>query len=211
MRVLPSLTLASVLMAALSWPVSDRIEQRNDFCNDCHLPNGTPLHLQVREDFDRVMPVSLAGVHGRGWVEDREDSDFRCIDCHAGAGAAERAKVKVLAARDAVRYAVGSFEEPEGMPFDLSPQLCRGCHPTFRRSAAPGWTLEAYHGRPEHDAAPDAPSCVACHSIHTRDGDAFAYFMARDRVGRQCRACHGDAAGLSVRPAPVPDGSSPLR
>jgi hypothetical protein len=200
----PLLLLSTfVLIAAVSWPVSDRIEQRNDFCNACHLPDETPLHLQVREDFERVIPVSLAGVHGRGWVEAREESDFRCIDCHAGAGAAERTKVKLLAARDAVRYWVGSFEEPEGMPFDLSPQLCLGCHPSFRHSAAPGWTLVAYHGMPEHDAAPNAPSCVACHSVHSRDGDPFAYFMARQRVARQCRACHGEGAlGLQIVPAP---------
>ncbi|MGH0033938.1 MAG: hypothetical protein ACQGVK_02805 [Myxococcota bacterium] len=176
--------------AALAWVASDRLEQRNDFCNACHLPGGTPLHLEVREDFDRVIPISLAGVHGRGWVEDREDSAFRCIDCHAGSGPLERLQVKLLAARDGVRYALGRFEEPHGMPFPLSPDTCRRCHPTFRRSAAPGWTLAAYHGRAAHDDAADGPRCVACHAVHEVDGDAFAYFMARPRVDRQCRGCH---------------------
>jgi len=193
---------ASILVLVLSWPISDRIEQRNDFCNACHLPDGTPLHERVRQDFDRVIPVSLGGVHGRGWVEEREDSDFRCIDCHAGAGAVERTQVKLLAARDALRYLVGTFEEPEGMPYALSNTVCRSCHPTFRHSAAPGWTLEAYHGLPEHDDAADAPACVDCHAIHTRDGDAFAYFMARPRVAARCRACHADGAGLRVETSP---------
>ncbi len=190
--------LGAVLLGAGSWHASDRVEQRNDFCNACHLPDGTPLHIQVREDFDRVVPVSLAGVHGRGWVEEREDSDFRCIDCHAGTGPVERTRVKLLAARDLVRYGLGAFEEPHGMPFELSPRNCLGCHPTFRRSAAPGWTVEAYHGLPAHDQAPDGPRCVACHAVHETDGDAFAYYMARPRVDAQCRACHAEGSGTEI-------------
>ena len=186
-----------LVLGAGSWSVSDRIEQRNDFCTDCHLPGGTPLHLEIREDFDRVIPVNLAGVHGRGWVEEREDSAIRCIDCHGGAGAVERTKIKLLAARDAVRYALGSFAEPDGMPFELSPANCLGCHPTFRRSAAPGWTLRAYHGDPAHDS-PEAPRCVSCHTVHAEDGDAFAYFMARARVVARCRACHATGDGVDL-------------
>ncbi len=199
MRLLLLAAAACALpLGAVAWGVSDRLEQRNDFCNDCHLPGGTPLHLEVREDFDRVIPVSLAGVHGRGWVEEREDSAFRCIDCHAGSGALERTRVKLLAARDGVRYLVGSFEEPHGMPFELSPPTCLGCHPSFRHSAAPGWTVEAYHGRGAHDDAPDAPRCVACHAVHETDGDAFAYFMARERVDAQCRTCHVQGGEMEV-------------
>jgi len=180
----------ALLVGVIAWGVSDRLEQGNDFCNACHLPDGTPLHQEVRRDFDRMVPVSLAGVHRRGWVEDREDSAFRCIDCHAGSGPLERTRVKLLAARDGLRYALGRFEEPHGMPFELSPPTCLGCHETFRHSAAPGWTVESYHGRAHHDDARDAPRCVACHAVHETDGDAFAYFMARHRVDRQCRVCH---------------------
>jgi len=179
-----------LVLGGVGWHVSDRYERRNDFCVSCHLPDGTALHLETRHEFERVVPVNLAGVHGRGWVEEREDSAFRCIDCHAGTGAVERTKIKLLAARDAVRYLVGSFEEPEGMPFDLSPETCLGCHPTFRRSAAPGWTVQSFHGLPAHDA-PGAPRCVTCHVVHQRDGDAFAYFMSRERVDSRCRTCHG--------------------
>ena len=179
--------------------MSDRLEQRNDFCNACHLPDGTALHREVRDDFDRVIPVSLAGVHGRGWVEEREDSAFRCIDCHAGSGPVERTKVKLLAARDGLRYLIGAFEEPHGMPFDLSPPTCLRCHPTFRGSAAPGWTVEAYHGLAAHDDADDAPACVTCHAVHETGGDGIAYYMERERVDRQCRSCHPEEGGPSVR------------
>lgn len=183
---------------ALGWRVSDRLEQRNDFCNACHLPGGTPLHLELRENFDRVIPVSLAGVHGRAWLEERADSAFRCIDCHAGSGPAERTKVKLFAARDGVRYALGRFEEPEGMPFDLSKETCRRCHPSFRGSAAPGWTVRAFHGHREHEGH-SVPPCVTCHAVHAPGGDGMAYQMSRERVDLECRACH---AGEGIAAAP---------
>lgn len=200
MRLPPYFVPLCVVPAPLGWVVSDRLEQRNDFCNACHLFDGTPLYLENREHFDRVIPLSLAGVHGRGWVQEREDSDFRCIDCHGGSGALERGAIKLLAARDARRYAIGSFEEPKGMPFDVSAQTCRRCHPTFRHSAAPGWSVRAYHGLPAHDEAANAPSCVACHAVHETDGDAFAYFMSRARVERQCRRCHTADDGTGYEP-----------
>lgn len=133
--------------------------------------------------------MNLAGVHGRGWVEEREDSAFRCIDCHGGSGALERTKVKAIAAWDGLRYLAGSFEEPKAMPFDLSKQTCRRCHARLRGSAAPGFTLEAYHGLEAHRGE-EAPVCVTCHAVHDKDGSGIVYFMARERVDRQCRACH---------------------
>ncbi len=184
-------------LGGAAWVVSDRVEQRNDFCNACHLPDGAVLHLGQRLDFDRVMPVDLSGVHGRGFVDARADGELRCIDCHSGAGAPERLRVKLIAARDGIRYLLGDFEEPEGMPFDLSAATCRRCHPGFRRSAAPGWTVDSFHGSPEHDG-PHAPPCVRCHAVHERDGDPFAYFMSRARVDAQCRSCHGEGAAEPV-------------
>lgn len=191
--------LAAVVVGPAAWLVSDRFERDNDFCTSCHLPDGTPLHERIDQDFERVIPVSLAGVHGRGWVEEREDSAFRCIDCHSGRGPVERTRVKLLAARDALRYAIGSFAEPEGMPFPLSADTCRGCHPVFRGSAAPGFSLYAYHGVAPHDG-PGAPACVACHTVHRRDGDAIVYYMTRPVVDQQCLGCHTDApAGSDER------------
>ena len=101
----------------------------------------------------------------------------------------ERATVKANAAWDGMRYLVGSFEEPDSMPFELSKETCLNCHPTFRGSAAPGFALEAYHCAEGHDG-PEAPACVACHSVHERGGSGIIYFLSRDRVDPQCRACH---------------------
>ncbi len=190
-------------LGTLSWVGSDRAEQDNDFCNACHLPSGTALHIETREEFDRITPVSLASLHGRAWLEERDDPAFRCIDCHAGSGPVERLRVKLLSARDGIRYFVSDFEEPRGMSFDLSAALCLECHPTFRHSAAPGWTVESYHGHPAHDEAADAPSCVACHSVHETDGDGIAYFMNRPRVDRQCRECHTPGSDMEI-PSLVP-------
>lgn len=197
MRWSLSLAVLFLLLSAIGWVGSDRLERQNDFCNACHLPGGTPLHLENRENFDRVIPQNLAGVHGRGWVEEREDPAFRCIDCHAGSGLLEHGAIKLLAARDGLRYMIGSFDEPEGMPFELSEETCRRCHPIFRHSAAPGWTFQAYHGRPAHDGA-ELPRCVRCHSVHDEDGDAFAYFLSRRRVDLQCRECHVPGGPMEI-------------
>jgi hypothetical protein len=178
-----------LMLGGTSWVVADRVEERNDFCNACHLDASTPLHLEIRRHFDRVIPQTLAGVHGRGWIEDRAETEFRCIDCHAGAGLVERVAIRALSARDGIRYVVGAFTEPDHMSFELSAKVCLGCHPGFRRSAAPGWTLNAYHGLRAHEG--DAtPRCVRCHVVHEADGDAFAYFMSRTRVDQECRSCH---------------------
>jgi hypothetical protein len=189
--------LIVLMLGASSWIYADRIEEQNDFCNACHLTADMPLHLEIRQHFDRVIPQTLAGVHGRGWVEDREESAFRCIDCHAGAGPLERTTIRLLSVRDTLRYAVGAFEEPKGMSFDLSAKVCRGCHPAFRHSAAPGWSFRAFHGVPAHDDG-QAPRCVRCHTVHESDGDAFAYFMNRARVDRECRTCHEPGGPMEV-------------
>ncbi len=120
-----------------------------------------------------LLPLALVvGVAGWG-VSDRLErrNDF-CVSCHL----------------------------PDGTPFELSRETCLGCHPTFRHSAAPGWTVQAYHGHPDHEGEASL-RCVSCHAVHEEDGDAFAYFMARPRVAARCRECHvdGDGAALPSR------------
>jgi len=118
--------------------------------------------------------------------------------CGRGSGLLEHSVIKILSARDGLRYMIGSFQEPEGMPFELSEETCLRCHPVFRHSAAPGWTLHAYHGRPAHDDGTDMPRCVRCHSVHDEDGDAFAYFMSRERVNLECRECHVPGGPMKI-------------
>jgi len=87
------------------------------------------------------------------------------------------------------------------MPFDLSPEACQRCHTSLRGSAAPGWTLSAYHGLEAHDAPP-APACVSCHVVHQRGGDGMAYYMSRRRVDGRCRECHADEQDIHIRGLP---------
>lgn len=184
-------SLAAAAVAA-GWRVSDHLESDNDFCNACHLPDGTPLHAQIREDFERLVPVDLGGVHGRAFPDRHEDDPaFRCIDCHASAGVVGRTGVKLLATVDALRYAAGSFEEPDAMPWRLPAELCLQCHARLRNAAAPGWSREAFHGLAGHETTPDL-ACADCHRVHGRGGDAFAYFLDRERIHVRCRACHAD-------------------
>ena len=42
-----------------------------------------------------------------------------CIDCHGGVGRVGRSKVKLLAARDALVWLVGDFDEPDHMEYPL--------------------------------------------------------------------------------------------
>jgi hypothetical protein len=69
MQQLIWLLSSALVVGVAGWGVSDRLEQRNDFCVSCHLPDGARLHAETRENFDRVIPLNLAGVHGRGRAE----------------------------------------------------------------------------------------------------------------------------------------------
>ncbi len=93
----------------------DAVERQNDFCNACHLPDGGgPLHIDIRHDFDARPPHNLAGLHAlRVREADAPPDPMRCIDCHGGVGLVGQARVKMLAARDALVWLSGDFEEPD--------------------------------------------------------------------------------------------------
>jgi nitrate/TMAO reductase-like tetraheme cytochrome c subunit len=179
--------VAGVVSAPTGWWVTDRLEQRNDFCNACHLPNGEPLHLENRRDFDALPAASLAAAHGAAGVDGRSDPAFRCIDCHGGTGALGRARVKLLSARDAFWYVVGRFEEPEGMHWPLLDADCRRCHESFGESRSAAW------GDPFHELAVHnhnlGMSCVTCHLTH-EPGRAELDFLEPAHVRGRCAQCH---------------------
>ena len=107
--------LLAIAAAPVGWIVSDAIERQNDFCNACHLPDeGGPLHVGQRRDFDARPPVNLAGLHAvRIRADQAGDDPARCIDCHGGVGFRGKLRVKWLAARDALVWLGGDFEEPD--------------------------------------------------------------------------------------------------
>ncbi len=180
-----------MVCAPAGWVVSDVLEQRNDFCNACHLEPGVPLHVRIRRDFDALPPASLAGVHGAARVDSRADAAFRCIDCHGGVSAAGRLRVKALAAKDAFWYAVGRFEEPDGMRWPLWDEDCAQCHARFEERDPEPWENPRFHQLAVHNVEPGV-GCVECHETHAAGGNPDAYFLDAARVRRQCARCHAE-------------------
>ena len=200
-----ALLAIGALAGATGFLVTDALERRNDFCNACHLPDGTPLHIAIRQDFDARPPRTLAAAHAA--EASPGSGGFRCIDCHGGAGPVERVWVKALAARDALVYVLGHFEEPDGMRFPLSDGLCRSCHPRFdheaeaveREAEAAEPEEEAvasgqpFHALPVHNRALGV-RCVACHRAHD-PGDPALDFLDPATVRPLCADCHPEFGG----------------
>ena len=184
-----AVVLAATVLVATGWIVTDRLEQDDDFCNACHLPDGAPLHIRLRRDFDGRPPVTLASQHAGQRVSSRaDDPAFRCIDCHGGVGLVGRARVKALAARDTVVWLTGHFEEPRGMRHPLRDGDCLQCHPSFEEKQT-GFGDPAFHDLSVHNVELGV-ACVECHLSHVRDGNEDAFFLHAASVRRQCARCH---------------------
>ncbi len=183
----------ALLSAPTGWWVTDVLERDNDFCNDCHLQDERPLHLDVRRDFDAAPAVSLAGAHGAAQVNANGDPAraFRCIDCHGGTSFAGRARVKLLAAKDSFWYVTGHFEEPEGMRWPLWDEDCSKCHASFDASEVPAWESPRFHQLAVHNVELGI-DCVECHQVHETDVKPNNYFLRASQVRAQCARCHID-------------------
>lgn len=186
-----ALGAACAAFATGGWVVIDRLEQDDDFCNACHLPSGERLHRDVRREYDARPPVSLAALHAGERVAGRADPAFRCIDCHGGSGALGRLRVKTLAAKDAFWYAVGRFEEPDGMRWPLWDEDCSKCHPSFAAARERGEAAAPFHALAVHNAALGV-DCVECHRAHGPGGDPDAWFLHADHVRSRCAICHSE-------------------
>ena len=180
-----------MVSAPAGWVVTDFLEQRNDFCNACHLEPGLPLHVEVRRDFDAALPASLAGRHAHADVKSRADTAFRCIDCHGGVSFAGRLRVKALAAKDAFWYVTGRFAEPDGMRWPLWDEDCTQCHASFDERDPEPWESPRFHQLAVHNVELEV-GCVACHLTHEPDGNPDAYFLHAAHVRRQCARCHSE-------------------
>ena len=182
--------LLGASLGAVGWLVTDHLEQDDDFCNACHLRSGAALHAAIRRDYDARPAASLAGRHAAAAVSDREDAAFRCIDCHGGQSFAGRLRVKMLAAKDALVYASGRFEEPETMRWPLWDEDCSACHASFE-AAGDGSGSPAFHELPVHNADLGV-ACVECHSAHEAGGNPGAFFLRAASVRVQCARCHSE-------------------
>lgn len=185
--------IAIVVVGSVSgWFVTDALEANNDFCNACHLPDGAVLHGGIREGFDARPASNLAGVHGRAQIEKSGQSrTFRCIDCHGGVGFVGRAKVKALAARDALVWLGGDFDEPDHMQYPLNEADCRQCHETFSRQDTPEHVAVQFHSLAVHNADLGV-NCVECHTVHDGGADEAVFFLDPEPVREQCGRCHSE-------------------
>lgn len=165
--------------APAGWVISDRLESRNEFCTSCHLNAATPLHEQKAADFAESPASSLAAAHRAAKPE------FRCIDCHGGASFANRLRVKSVAARDALRYLLGRFEEPQSMQHPLWNEDCAKCHGAYSPARA-----DAFHAIEVHNLPAFEFDCVQCHDAHPSGRKASLEYLESERLVAVCRNCH---------------------
>jgi len=182
--------LLGASLGAVGWLVTDHLEQDDDFCNACHVSTGAALHAEIRRDYDARPAASLSARHAAARVSGRADGAFRCIDCHGGKSFAGRLRVKALAAKDALVYLSGRFEEPETMRWPLWDEDCSACHASFETagdaSGSPGFHELAVHN------VDLGVACVECHSAHEPGGNPGAFFLRAAFVRAQCARCHSE-------------------
>jgi hypothetical protein len=179
-------------LAAAGWLITDSLEANDDFCNACHLPSGSVLHAEIRRGFDSEPASNLAGVHGSATSRPAgRERAFRCIDCHGGTGLLGRAKVKMLAAKDALVWLSGDFDEPDHMQYPLGEADCRQCHRGFESGKSAEDESRRFHALAVHNADLGV-GCVECHTVHDGGDDAELFFLNAARVRKQCARCHSE-------------------
>ena len=101
-----------------------------------------------------------------------------------------RARVKLLAAKDALWYVAGHFDEPEGMAWPLWDEDCSQCHASFDESGE-DWRTPRFHQLPVHNADLGV-DCVECHLVHEVEVDRRRHFLSVSWVRTQCARCHAE-------------------
>ena len=163
----------------IGWVTTNWLESNNSFCVACHLSEQTPLHEEKMQELMATPPVNLVSLHYQA------DSEFRCIECHGGASFANQLRVKTVAARDALVYLFGRFEEPVSMDHPLWDEDCVQCHETYESDRS-----DDYHAIDVHNLPSFVYRCVDCHVSHSTEGAAQFGFLEPARVRRACHSCH---------------------
>jgi hypothetical protein len=168
---------ALALLAPVAFVVTDHtvyhFERENPFCVGCHLHE----HLLATFEAGATQATDLSAVHFAATDEPR------CIACHKGEGAIERAKVLAVAGRDALKYLAGVHREPDHSDVPIADVGCTRCHRRLGETAS----APDFHQRAEHRTLP--MSCVTCHRAH-RGGDPARSFLEEAHVIPVCRTCH---------------------
>ncbi len=173
------LLVLAVLAGPAGWIVTDRLERNDAFCTRCHLDAETPLHTTKMEDFLATPARNLAAFHRTS------EEHLLCISCHGGASWLNRARVKTVAARDALFYVLGRFEEPTSMQHPRWDEDCARCHGRYEVRSPDDFHADDIHNLPDFDFR-----CVECHRAHTTSGSAELDFLEADVVLPVCAHCH---------------------
>lgn len=174
-----------LICVAVPWggiAVVDTLESRRAFCNACHLPDGSPLHARQARLAREHATLDLTGVH----FAVRGEANFTCATCHRGVGWGGRGRVLGEAFANTLRYALGSYREPERLAFPIVNATCTACH-------AEVWREEdavRFHGIRAHlDQA--SIRCTACHPAHAAAAEPAVHARRVAAVARAvCTRCH---------------------
>jgi hypothetical protein len=164
------------------WVITDQLESNDEFCVSCHLEDGTPLHERKLAEYREAPAASLAAVHLAA------ESGFRCIDCHGGASPPNRIRVKLVAARDALLYLAGTFEEPTRMEHPLWDEDCARCHARYSPARD-----DAFHAIAQHNVDFEV-ACVSCHRSHPQSDRGAHQWIEPEVVRPLCLTCHEELA-----------------
>jgi hypothetical protein len=166
--------------APLGWFGSDWLERNDEFCVACHLSENVPLHEAKLEEFRADPAANLVAAHRAA------EEGLGCIDCHGGASFVNKLRVKTVAARDAAKWLIGSFDEPDHMKHPLWDEDCRQCHRTYAPARE-----DDFHALADHNVVDFDHRCVGCHRAHPTQGvSADLDFLDQDVVLPICRNCH---------------------
>ncbi len=182
LRLLLAASSLGIAAGSAGWVITDRLESDNEFCVSCHLDAETPLHAAKFEELRAEPAASLAGAHRSA------EAAFLCIDCHGGASFPNRLRVKTVAARDALSYVLGGFEEPTRMRHPLWDEDCVRCHERYAAERD-----DAFHAISQHNVDFEV-ACVTCHRAHPQSERAEHHFIKPDVVRPVCLTCHEELA-----------------
>jgi nitrate/TMAO reductase-like tetraheme cytochrome c subunit len=186
-----------VLLTAGGFVFAANQESNDPFCASCHTqPEATFFKRSTA-----AQPVDLASFH--------TPQNTHCIDCHSGQGILERMQAELMGARNAFKWYTGTAVQPAVLSFPISDQNCLKCH---QNVILPGFTPKEQitipggqagergeEGQTNHwhalltrwqAAAPDAGTCVSCHSGHSSSVNAKNGMINNQTMQAECNACH---------------------
>ena len=191
--VLIGVVAVGIFLAAGGMVYAANQEEHDPFCASCHTEPETTF---VQRSTD-TQAVDLASFH--------TGEKTRCIDCHSGPGIVGRVQAELLGARNAVAWYTHTSVQPAHLKFPIQDATCLTCHQEVTQQGyRPEQSLGIVDGGDEEGGpnhwhewlgrwqavAPDAGTCVSCHSGHLTDGSAQTGFENLQTTDIVCEGCH---------------------